>query len=155
MIWQSLIPQVGKDYKGPRWPFYFLVLVAATSTVRSLIHLLAPDGGASSIAGLAVNVEGGSNIVAMFAQWGASQLILALFYWLAILRYRFLTPLMLGVVFVEQVLRIGAGLLKPVEVAAAPPGEIGSYLMLPLALVMVVWSLRGEPTLNKDTRSRH
>jgi hypothetical protein len=46
-------------------------------TMRSLIHLLLPDGGAQSIATIDVHVAGGSDIVAMFGQWGAIQLLLA------------------------------------------------------------------------------
>jgi len=64
--------------------------------------MFALDGGAHSVAGLAINVEGGANLVALFAQWGASQLILAVFYWLAIIRYRGLVPLMLLIVALEQ-----------------------------------------------------
>ena len=60
-------------------PFYFLVLVTITSTVRSFIHMFAPDGGAHSIAGLAINAAGGRHLIAIVSQWGASQLILALF----------------------------------------------------------------------------
>ena len=97
MDWSRFLPPPCDDYRGSRLAFYFLIFVAVVSTVRSLIHIFAPDGGAGSIAGLAVDVEGGANIVAMFGQWGASQLILALFYWLAILRYRSLVPLMLAV----------------------------------------------------------
>lgn len=140
-----LLPPISEEYEGPPIPYYYLVLVAVVSTARSLVHILAPDGGASSIAGLAVDVAGGVNIVAMFGQWGASQLVLALFYWLAILRYRFLVPLMLAIVSLEQALRIGVGQLKPVEVAAPPPGEIGSYILLPLSLLALLWSLRGRP----------
>lgn len=142
IAWSRFLPEAPAEYRGSRLAFAFLVLVAITSTARSLIHIFAPDGGAGSIAGLAVNVAGGTNIVAMFAQWGASQLVLALFYWLAVVRYRFLVPFMLAIVIVEQALRIGVGLLKPIEVAAPPPGELGSYVILPLALVALVLSLR-------------
>ena len=58
--------------------------------------------------------------------------------WLAILRYRFLTPFMLATVVVEQLLRLGAGQLKPLEVAAAPPGATGSYLLQPPALLAFI-----------------
>jgi hypothetical protein len=112
------------------------------STARSLVHILAPDGGAGSIAGLAVDVAGSANIVALFGQKGASQLILALFYWLAILRYRSLAPLMLAVVLLEQALRIAVGQLKPVEVAAPPPGDSGSYILLPLSALTLILALR-------------
>jgi hypothetical protein len=136
------LPSSSEKYEGSPIAFYFLVLVAIVSTARSLIHVFAPDGGANSIAGLVITVEGGANLVALFGQWGASQLTLAFFYWLAILRYRFLVPYMLFIVFVEQALRIGVGQLKPVEVAAPPPGEIGSYVLLPLSLIAFVLSLR-------------
>ena len=136
------LPPVSAKHTGSRISLYFLVLTATVSTIRSLIHILAPDGGANSIAGLAVDVAGGDNLVALFAQWGAIQLILAAFYWLAILRYRFLVPLMLATVFLEHVLRLGAGDLKPLEVASAPPGAIGSYVLLPLSLIALVLSLR-------------
>lgn len=142
MDWSRFLPPACDDYRCSRLAFYFLVFVAVVSTARSLVHILTPDGGAGSIAGLAVDVEGGANIVAMFGQWGASQLILALFYWLAILRYRSLVPFMLAMVVLEQALRIAVGQLKPVEVAAPPPGELGSYILLPLSLVALVLSLR-------------
>ncbi|MGO9172557.1 MAG: hypothetical protein ACLP7P_11405 [Rhodomicrobium sp.] len=139
--WSRLLPQTGARYTGPRPPFYFLILIAVAGTIRSLIHIFAPDGGAASIAGLALGAGGGTNIAAIFAQWGASQMLLALFYWVAILRYRFLTPLMLLAVFIEQGLRIAAGSLKPLQAAAPPPGAIATYVLLPLALAMFLWSL--------------
>jgi hypothetical protein len=142
MNWSRFLPPADEAYRGPKAPLVFLILIAVVSTARSLVHIFAADGGAFSIAGIAVDVEGGANIVAMFGQWGASQLLLALVYWLVILRYRFLVPAMLAVVFLEQALRIGVGLIKPVQVAAPPPGEIGSYLLLPLSLIALVWSLR-------------
>ena len=51
---------------------YMLVMVT-----RSCVHLFAVDGGAQSIAGIDTSVEGGDNIIAIFHQWGAIQLILA------------------------------------------------------------------------------
>jgi hypothetical protein len=141
MNWSRLFPPVAEKYTGPLPPFYFLILVAVASTVRSLIHMFAADGGANSIAGIAVNVAGGVNIIAMFAQWGSSQLILALIYWLVIGRYRFLTPVMLAIVVLEQIFRLGIGHLKPLEVVTPPPGALGSQLLLPVAVIALVWAL--------------
>ena len=137
MNWFRLFPEVQQDYSGPKIPYYFLIVVAILSTVRSLIHIFAPDGGASSIAGIAIDI----NIIAIFAQWGVIQLLLALLYWLVILRYRFLTPIMLAVVVTEQLFRIGAGNLKPFIVSHQPPGAMGSKILLPLAGVAFIWSL--------------
>ena len=72
---------------------------------------------------------------------GASQLILAFFQWLTILRYRSLTPLMLAVIVLEQLLRLGMGLVKPLVVAVPPPGAVGNELLLPLAVIALLWSL--------------
>jgi hypothetical protein len=61
--------------------FLFVRIVTAlllfVVVVRSCIHLFAADGGAERIAGIDTSVEGGKNIIAMFHQWGAIQLILA------------------------------------------------------------------------------
>jgi hypothetical protein len=94
------------------------------------------------IAGINLDVEGGANIVAMFGQWGVSQLLLALVFWLVVLRYHDFIPLMLLVLFLEQLFRLGSGLLKPLVIAAPPPGAYSSEILLPLSLVMLFWSLR-------------
>ncbi len=145
MDWSRLFPKIEKDYTGSKTPFYFLILIAIFSTIRSLIHIFASDGGANSIAGIDVTVRGGANIIALFAQWGALQLLLSLFYWLSIFRYRFLVPTMLAVVVIEQVFRIGAGLLKPLEITSPPPGAIGSEILLPVAIAAFLWSLYRNP----------
>jgi len=109
-----------------------------------LVHLFAPDGGADSIAHIALNVAGGSNIVAIFSQWGASQLLLACVQWVVLLRYRFLMPAMLALVALEQLLRLLAGYLKPLQVESAPPGAYGTYIILVLSLVFLLLSLRPQ-----------
>jgi hypothetical protein len=55
---------------------------------------------------------------------------------------RYLVPFMLAIVCLEQVLRIAAGRLKLIEVAAPPLGQIGAYIILPLSLITLVPSLR-------------
>ena len=63
----------------PASPVLYLVVI----TVRSCIHLLSADGGAQSIATIDTNVAGGDNIIAVFGQWGATQLLLAVLLYLA------------------------------------------------------------------------
>jgi len=65
MNWSRFFPPAEK-YAGPKIPYYFLVLIAIVSTVRSLIHMFFPDGGAGAIAGINVSAEGGTNIIAIF-----------------------------------------------------------------------------------------
>ena len=141
---RALFPVTEQPYQGGRAPLFFLVLITAISTARSLVHLLAPDGGAGSIAGINLGVAGGANIVAVFGQWGASQLVLALLQWLVVLRYRFLVPAMLVVLVLEQLLRLLAGRLKPLQIDTPPPGAYGTYVVLALGLVFLALAVRNS-----------
>jgi hypothetical protein len=129
------------EYRGSRLSFLFLVLLTAVATGRSLAHIFLPDGGANSIAGLDVSGDGGSNLIAMFAQWGYTQLLLSVMMWGIIIFARGLVPFALLVQTLDWGGRILVGQLKPVEVASPPPGEIGSYILLPLCLVALWFSL--------------
>jgi hypothetical protein len=134
--------------RGSRLPFYVFILVATVGTVRSFIHLLAPDGGAASIAGMDLSVAGASGIIFAFALWGSAQLIYALLQWLVILRYRSLVPFMWAVQILETVLREFVGKTKPVTFAHTPPGAIGNSIYLPLSILMLalaLWSAYRQP----------
>jgi hypothetical protein len=123
----------------------FLIVLTTITTLRSLAHIFLPDGGANSIAGLDVSVAGGDNLVAMFAQWGYTQLLLSVMMWGVIVFARNLLPFALLVQTLDWGGRILVGLMKPIEVAEAPPGEIGSYILWPLCLIALWFSLR-KPT---------
>jgi len=140
-----LLPRTENRYAGSRWSLGFLTLATVMSTARSLVHLIAPDGGAHTIAGIALDVAGGPNIVALFGQWGASQLVLACLQWVVVLRYRFLVPGMLAIIVLEQLLRLLAGRLKPLVLDAPPPGAYGTYAVLGLGLVFLALALRQHP----------
>ena len=132
--------------RASRVAFGFLVLCAVQGTVRAGIHMLAPDGGAHSIAGLDVDVEGGRNLIALFGQWGAVQMLLAVIYWAVILRHRQLVTLMLWVIALDQLLRWFEGQIKPLVVSAPPPGAWATWIMGPLsvlALALAIWGARG------------
>ncbi len=42
MDWPRLFPKVEKDYTGSKISFYFLILIAIVSAIRSLIRVIAP-----------------------------------------------------------------------------------------------------------------
>ena len=142
IILNILLPkQVNNRLRGSQIPLYIFALYTAISTVRSCIHLLAPDGGAGSIAGMDLNVAGASGIVFAFALWGSAQLLLAFVQLLVVVRYRALVPLFYLLLIAEIFLRILVGHIKPVTFAHTPPGAIGNWILLPIALLMLVWSL--------------
>jgi hypothetical protein len=135
-----LVPGDITTFRGPGWTAGMLAGVNAVGTIRSLIHILAPDSGAQSIASMDTHVKGGANVVSLLAQWGGAQLLEAGVIWVALWRYRGLVPLMLGVVTAEQLLRVGIGSAKPLVTAHTPPGALSKGL-LPAAAVALAISL--------------
>ena len=141
-IFETLLPaKVDNVIRGTKIPFYIFALYAIVSTVRSCIHLLSPDGGAGTIAGMDLSVAGADGIIFAFALWGSSHLLFALIQLLAVIRYRSLIPFMWLMLALEVLLRELVGAMKPITFAHTPPGAIGNQIILPLAVVMVVWSL--------------
>jgi hypothetical protein len=137
-----LLPRDITTFRGPAWTVGALAVVNAAGTVRSVIHIGAPDSGAQSIASMDTKVAGGGNIVSLLAQWGGAQLLEAGVIWIVLWRYRGLVPLMLGVVTAEQLLRVGIGRAKPLTTAHKPPGAL-SRVLLPAAAVTFAFSLGG------------
>ena len=131
----------GNTIHGMKLPVYVFAVLAVISTVRSCIHLLAPDGGAGSIAGMDLTVAGSNNIVFAFALWGSAQLIYALIQLAVAFRYRSLVPFMYTLLILETLLRMLVGHMKPVIFAHTPPGAIGNHVILPVATLMLVLSL--------------
>ncbi len=124
---------------GPMAARVFALVYLGVVVVRSLIHLFAEDGGAQRIATIDIGVEGGANIVAMFAQWGAVQLVLGLLLTVLVIRYPGLVPLVLAALTVELVLREVAGTLRPVTtVGTAPGAAANATLLVTVAAVMLL-----------------
>jgi hypothetical protein len=143
VILQKLFPaEVNSNARGHKLPLVVFSLIAVVSTIRSCIHLFAPDGGAGSIAGMDLSVSGADGIIFAFALWGSSQLIYALIQLLVAFRYRSLVPFMYLLLILETLLRMLVGSMKPVAFSHTPPGALGNYIILPLALIMLVLSLR-------------
>jgi hypothetical protein len=141
-ILAALLPaQADNRIRGMQLPVYVFTLIAMVSLIRSSIHLLAPDGGAGSIAGMNLAVAGADGIVFAFALWGSAQLVYALIQLVVAFRYRSLVPFMYVLLIVETLLRLLVGHTKPVTFAHTPPGAIGNYVILPLASLMLVMSL--------------
>ena len=152
-IFESLLPtKIDNVIRGTKIPFYIFALYAIVSAVRSCIHLLSPDGGAGTIAGMDLSVAGADGIIFAFALWGSSQLLFAIIQLLAVIRYRSLIPFMWLMLALEVLLRELVGAMKPVTFAHTPPGAIGNQIILPLAVVMVVWSLWSGSKKTETTR---
>lgn len=136
-----LLPRDPSSYIGAMIAFWLTALYLLAITVRSCIHLFSADGGAQSIATIDTRVAGGANIVAIFGQWGATQLLLALLLWVLLLRYRGLLPLVVLVLLVEPVLRALSGHLKPLETMGTAPGAALNWYAVPVLAVLLYLAL--------------
>jgi hypothetical protein len=145
-ILATLLPaQADNVVLGMKLPVYVFTAIAIVSALRSCIHLFAPDGGAGRIAGMDLTVEGAKGIVFSFGLWGSSQLVYAVIQLVVVFRYRSLVPLMYLLLVLETLLRQLVGRIKPVGFAHKPPGAIGNYVVLPLAVLMLALSFKHSP----------
>jgi predicted neutral ceramidase superfamily lipid hydrolase len=78
----------------------------------------------------------------MLAFWGFSQLLMGFVYLVVYFRYKSLVPFIYLLILAEYSGRIAIGLVKPLDVSHTPPGAIGDYVMVPLAIIMLILSLK-------------
>jgi hypothetical protein len=119
----QMFPENPKEYRG--FPVVRLITLAflLIVVVRSAIHLFSPDGGAESIAGIDTSVAGGGNIIALFHQWGAIQLLFAGLLAVLFFAYKGFTPLVILFLALDAPMRALAGQMGAVESTRTPPGE--------------------------------
>ena len=123
---------------------YLLIVV-----IRSCVHLFVSDGGANSIAGIDVSVEGGDNIVAIFHQWGAIQLMLAGLLCVLFFRYPGFTPLVVLTLAIDPIMRAIAGDMMPVTSQSTPPGEALNWPVFFTIVILFAASI-AESSSNKE-----
>jgi hypothetical protein len=135
---KELLPKNPTKFEGFRAVRIVTAIYLLVMVVRSCIHLFAADGGAQSIAGIDTSVEGGDNIIAIFHQWGAIQLILAVLLFVLFFRYPGFTPLILLTLALDPVMRFIAGQMMNVTSTGTPPGEAlnaASFYLLALLFI--------------------
>jgi hypothetical protein len=138
---KKVFPKDPSRFEGFRLVRLIAALYLSLMVIRSCIHLFAADGGAQSIAGIDTSVEGGNNIIAIFHQWGAIQLILAVLLLVLFFRYRGFTPLILLTLALEPVMRLIAGQMMELTTTGTPPGEALNGAAFCLILILFIASL--------------
>ena len=137
-----LPPSTNQAYAGARASAWFLALAAVLTLVPGAIHSFLPDGGAGVIAGL----DAGNRpelVRSLFAWEGATQLAYGLAMLAVALRYRPLVPLFVATILVERGLMALQGwVLRPPVSGHHPPEHFASLVVLPVAAIFLVLSLR-------------
>jgi len=138
---KELLPKNPAKFEGVRAVRIVTAIYLLVMVVRSCIHLFAADGGAQSIAGIDTSVEGGNNIIAIFHQWGAIQLILAVLLFVLFFRYPGFTPLILLTLALDPVMRFIAGQMMSLTTTGTPPGEALNAAAFYLLALLFIASL--------------
>lgn len=142
-----MLPASTNDiYTGPLWASYALLLVAAQSLIGGSLHVVLPDSGLITIAGLDLAHEGGLQMIAMAAWVGATQIVWGLVLAATALRYRSFTVPLLGLVLVEKTLILLGQAIKPTGNAHTPPGiKVAAVLLVICCVALIVAKMMGKP----------
>lgn len=136
---------IDNTYSGNQLPLYFFYLLTAVTIGRSLAHIFLEDGGAQSIATIPLDsysTEAVDVVIHIFAEWGLTQLLFGVLCAIVLWRYKSLIPLMYLIILTEYTGRLLLSIYKPIILESTAPGEVLNYVMIPIALIMLVLSLR-------------
>ena len=146
---KKILPKDPSTYKGHKSIRIITALYLLIVVIRSCVHIFASDGGANSIAGIDVSVEGGDNIIAIFHQWGAIQLILAGLLVVLFFRYPGITPLVVLTLAIDPIMRALAGQMMSVTSQSTPPGEALNWPAFFTLVLLFVASLKESSSTKK------
>jgi len=153
MSW--ILPKIiDNTYTAPKWTLGIFGAVTAITLWRSIHHIVAPDGGAQSIATIPLDQfssDGSAAVIGMFALWGLSQLLVGLVFLVVLIRYRRLIPLMWVLVLMEYSMRIVIGQFKPIPTVGTAPGAMGNVPFVILAVIMLLIGYRSFAQSKKTT----
>ena len=152
----KLMPDsIDNNFRGMKISQYAFLIITVVTIVRSLIHVFAPDGGAQSIATIpldAYSTEAAATVILIFSFWGLSQLLMGLVYIGVYVKYKSLIPMMYVLLIIEYAMRIVIGQMKPIVTTGTAPGSVGSWVMVPVCIVLLILSLLpGRAVMQKET----
>jgi hypothetical protein len=130
-------------FEGSQVVRVVLALLLVVMVMRSCVHLFASDGGARRIAGINTSVEGGNNIIAIFHQWGAIQLILSVLLIVLFLRYPGFTPLIVLTMAFDPIMRFVASRKLNVTSTRKPPGAALNAPAFVILMLLFLASIQG------------
>lgn len=133
--------KIDNEFNGSKIALYTFYVITIITLWRSQHHMLAPDGGAQSIASIPLDtfLESGANaVISIFAFWGLSQLIIGIIYMISVIKYKSLIPLFYLLIFVEYFGRWVIGIFKPLQTIQIAPGVIGNYIFMAISIIMLI-----------------
>jgi hypothetical protein len=141
-----ILPQrLDNTYRGHVLALWLFVPVLIMKTGIALGTMFNGRAAAQSADGLPLDrfgAGGAEAVLALFAIWGLSQLVISVFGVLALVRYRAMVPLMFVLLLLEHLARKGILLVKPIPRTGTSPSGYINLALLVLMIAGVALSLR-------------
>jgi len=134
-------------YKLGLWLFGLLTLIKTAMSLNSIFNGSYVASSADGIPLSKFGADAAQTVISLFAIWGLSQLMLALFGLVILVRYRRLVPLMFGLLLLEQLSRRAILHALPIIRTGTPPGSFVNALLLAITIAGLGLSFRtwGRP----------
>jgi hypothetical protein len=140
--------QADNNFRGNRLALWLFAPLAFFHTVIALAGIFAADGGAQSADGIPLDSFGpqaAQAVISTIAFLGFADLLVCFFYWLALIRYRALVPLMYLVMVSDFIAHKAINVLKPMErLPGTSTGTIVTLTLFGLAVIGLALSLTGK-----------
>ena len=152
MIGDLLPKSFGDTYYGRKLALWLLGFVALSKIVMGLNCVFNGRYVATVADGIPLDSftpAGAQAVVAMFAAWGLSVLVLGALSMLALVRYRGMVPFMLAVLVLEHVCRRLIFVFLPIARTVGSKGWLVNLVLLAflvVGLVLSVWRRPGATT---------
>ncbi len=145
MLHQILPKRIDNAYSGDRLALWLFIPVVAMKTAIALGTIFNGRVAAQSADGIPLErfgVAGADAVIALFAIWGLSQLVISALGVLALVRYRAMIPLMFALLLTEHAVRRWILMVKPIVRNGTPPGIYINGALLVLMAAGLILSLR-------------
>ncbi len=146
--------QADNRFLGNRLALWLFAPLAFVHTAIALAGIFSADGGAQSADGIPLDSFGpqaAQAVISTIAFLGFADLIVCFFYWLALVRYRALVPLMYLVMVSDFIAHKAINALKPMErMPGTSTGSIVTLALFGLAVIGLVFSLTGSRTREQN-----
>jgi hypothetical protein len=147
MLNQILPERIDNTYRGHPLAVWFFIPVVVFKTGIALGTIFNGRRAAQTADGIPLDSFGASGaeaVIALFAIWGLSQLVLSVLGVLALTRYRAMIPFMFALLLLEHLARRWILLVKPIARTGTPPGIYINLVLLVLMIVGLALSLRSR-----------
>jgi hypothetical protein len=145
MLDRLLPERIDNTYRGHRlalWLLGVLVLVKGAIGLGTIFNGRSAAVSADGIPLDSFTPAGAQAFVSLLAAWGLAQVVLNLFGWLVLVRYRAMVPLMFVLLLVEHLGRRLVFWVQPIPRTGTPPGFFVNLVLIVALIVGLALSLR-------------